>query len=315
MMIFNLEEIKKAQKHISVLVEELKSGYVKYSTGQTTVPPVGHLDFENPTGNTFIKFGHVHGDPSFVIKLFTGFPGNAKLGLPTSDGMNIVFDRETGMTKAILLDKGWLTSFRTAAASVLCAQYLAPSKITAMGLMGTGTLARTTLEASLQCLDIKKVVVYGYTKESTDAFVADFKAKGVDIEAVYSAAELCRKCNYIVTATNTKTPLITADMVKPGTHITAMGADGDNKNEVASSVFAKADIIVNDSVSQCEVDGDTSFAIRDGVITADSPVELGLLIKDDIKRADDEQITLVDLTGIAVQDIIVAEMVCDCLLK
>ena len=71
MMIFNLEEIKKAQKHISVLVEELKSGYVKYSTGQTTVPPVGHLDFENPTGNTFIKFGHVHGDPSFVIKLFT----------------------------------------------------------------------------------------------------------------------------------------------------------------------------------------------------------------------------------------------------
>ena len=125
----------------------------------------------------------------------------------------------------------------------------------------------------------------------------------------------CRKCNYIVTATNTKTPLITADMVKPGTHITAMGADGDNKNEVASSVFAKADIIVNDSVSQCEVDGDTSFAIRDGVITADSPVELGLLIKDDIKRANDEQITLVDLTGIAVQDIIVAEMVCDCLLK
>ena len=59
MMIFNLEEIKKAQKHISVLVEELKSGYVKYSTGKTTVPPVGHLDFENPTGNTFIKFGCV----------------------------------------------------------------------------------------------------------------------------------------------------------------------------------------------------------------------------------------------------------------
>ena len=106
------------------------------------------------------------------------------------------------------------------------------------------------------------------------------------------------------------TPLITADMIKPGTHITGVGADAGGKNEIDASVFAVADLVVNDSKSQCTVDGDTSFALKKGAIKEGAIIELGTLIHVGKGRENDDQITVADLTGIAVQDIIAAEMAC-----
>ena len=313
MKIYSLDEIKKVEKYIPLMVEKLEKGYEKYSLGETTVPPVGYLHFGEPVGNTYIKYGYVNGDDSFVIKVFNGFPENASKGLPTSDGMNLVFDTKTGMTKAILLDEGWLTGFRTAGATLVCAKHLAPKKITKIGICGTGTQAHAILSMTPYVLGDNKVLVYGYTKELTDAFVEEFKAKGFDIEPAYDVQKICDECNYIVTATTTMTPIITGDMVKPGTHITGVGADAGGKNEIDASVYAKADIIVNDSKSQCFLDGDTSFALKAHAIEESAVIELGTLIHEGKGRENDEQITVVDLTGIAVQDIIAAELACSVL--
>ena len=313
MKIYTLEQIRKIEKDIPLMVEQLEKGYEKYSLKETVVPPVGYLHFDAPAGNTYIKYGYVKGDDSFVIKVFNGFPENAEQNLPTSDGLNLVFDTKTGMTKAILLDEGWLTGFRTAGATLVCAKHLAPKNITKVGICGTGTQAHAILSMTPYVLGKQKVVVYGYTKELTDAFVAEFKEKGFDIEPAYDVQTVCDQCNYIVTATTTMTPIITADMVKPGTHITGVGADAGGKNEIDASVYAKADLVVNDSINQCVEDGDTSFAIKKGAITKDKIIELGTLIHEGKGRENDEQNTVADLTGIAVQDIIAAEMACQLL--
>ena len=219
MKIYTLEQIRKIEKDIPLMVEQLEKGYEKYSLKETVVPPVGYLHFDAPVGNTYIKYGYVKGDDSFVIKVFNGFPENVEAGLPTSDGLNMVFDTKTGMTKAILLDEGWLTGFRTAGATLVCAKHLAPKNITKVGICGTGTQAHAILSMTPYVLGKQKVVVYGYTKELTDAFVKEFREKGFDIEPAYDVKTVCDQCNYIVTATTTMTPLITADMIKPGTHI------------------------------------------------------------------------------------------------
>ena len=315
MKIYTLEQIKKIEKDIPLMVEKLEKGYEKYSLGETTVPPVGYLHFDKPVGNTYIKYGMVNGDDSFVIKVFNGFPENSTKGLPTSDGLNMVFDAKTGMTKAILLDEGWLTGFRTAGATLVVAKHLAPKNITKIGICGTGTQAHAILSMTPYVLNCKKVLVHGYTKELTDSFVEEFRAKGFDIEPAYDVKQICEECNYIVTATTTTTPYIMADMVKPGTHITGVGADAGGKNEIAADVFAKADIVVNDSTSQCFADGDTSFALKKGTIKESDVIELGQLIHEGKGRENDEQITVADLTGIAVQDIIAAEMACELLDK
>lgn len=315
MQIYTLDQIRKVEKNIPEMVEKLEKGYEKYSLGETTVPPVGYLHFDQPVGNTYIKYGMVNGDDSFVIKVFNGFPENAAKGLPTSDGLNMVFDAKTGMTKAILLDEGWLTGFRTAGATLVCAKHLAPKHITKIGICGTGTQAHAILSMTPYVLDCKKVLVYGYTKELTDAFVQEFREKGFDIEPAYDVKKICDECNYIVTATTSMTPIITGDMVRPGTHITGVGADAGGKNEIDASVYARADIIVNDSKSQCFTDGDTSFALKKGAIKEEDVIELGTLIHEGKGRENDEQITVVDLTGIAVQDIIAAELACDLLSK
>ena len=312
MQVYTLDQIKVIENYIPKLVDLLEAGYVKYSAGETNVPPVGLLHFDNPEGNTYIKYGHVKGDESFVIKVFNGFPENAKAGLPTSDGMNLVFDSKTGMTKAILLDEGWLTRIRTAAAGLLVAKYLAPKHVKKIGICGTGTIATANMSMLKYYTDCKEVLVYDIWQEGIDRFIKHFTELGYNVKQA-DVATICKECNLIVSATTTHTPHFYADMIQPGTHITGIGADADGKNEIDKSVFAKADICVCDSRSQCFVDGDTSFAVKTGAVSKDKIIELGEVISQNKGRKNDEQITLCDLTGIAVQDIIVAELACDIL--
>jgi ornithine cyclodeaminase len=104
--------------------------------------------------------------------------------------------------------------------------------------------------------------------------------------------------------------LIRADQVRKGTHITAMGSDDDGKQELEAALLAKADRVVADSVSQCSQYGECVHAIQEGLIEEASILELGQVIKDpSIGRTSEDQITVADLTGVAVQDIQIAKMI------
>ncbi|HIF08381.1 MAG TPA: ornithine cyclodeaminase family protein, partial [Gemmatimonadetes bacterium] len=114
-------ELDEIQRLIDVpqLIREIETGFVLYSEGKVTVPPVGFLHFEDPPGDVHIKYGFVSGDEYYVLKMASGFYANAALGLPVADGLLLVFSQKTGELKLILLDKCWLTDMRTAAAGAV----------------------------------------------------------------------------------------------------------------------------------------------------------------------------------------------------
>ena len=142
--------------------------------------------------------------------------------------------------------------------------------------------------------------------ESSDALLS----AGMEVRAVESVQELAETSRLIVTATSAREPVLRADQVQPGTHITAMGSDDDGKQELDVALLGKADRIVADSVSQCSQYGECLHAINAGVISLDDIVELGAVVSDSTDgRTSDDQITIADLTGVAVQDIQIAKMI------
>jgi ornithine cyclodeaminase len=146
--------------------------------------------------------------------------------------------------------------------------------------------------------------------------IADLRAServqawGLEIEAAPTVDDLTSQCNLIVTATSARSPLIRAEHVQPGTHITAMGSDDHGKQELEAEVLGKADLVVADSVSQCVDHGECYWAVQGGHTPEESILELGHVIKSpEVGRTSEDQITVADLTGVAIQDIQIAKMV------
>src|ERR671933_864224 len=117
---------------IPALLDEIADGFIAYSAGRVVVPPVGHLPLSDPRGDVHgdvhIKYGYIQGDDVYVIKIAAGVEENAARGLPSGDGLMLVFDRRTGFTRAILIDHARLTDLRTAAAGAVAAPAPAPPR-------------------------------------------------------------------------------------------------------------------------------------------------------------------------------------------
>ena len=106
------------------LMAEIEAGFVAYSRGESVVPPVGELLFEDPPGEVHIKYGYITGDNYYVIKVASGFAANRDLGIPTSNGLMLLFSQQTGELVAVLHDEGILTDIRTAVAGAIAAKHL-----------------------------------------------------------------------------------------------------------------------------------------------------------------------------------------------
>jgi len=132
----------------------------------------------------------------------------------------------------------------------------------------------------------------------------------LELKAATDIDELASMCNLIVTTTSAREALIRADQVKTGTHITAMGSDDHGKQELEAELLGKADRVVADSISQCVDHGECFHAVKNNKIEEDSILELGNVIKNpELGRSSEDQITVADLTGVAIQDIQIAKMV------
>ena len=313
--VLELDEIKRLLD-TTQLIEEIETGFVLYSEGKVNVPPVGFLHFDDPPGDVHIKYGFVSGDDYYVLKMASGFYNNSELDLPVADGVILVFSQKTGELKLILLDKCWLTDMRTAAAGAVAAKHLAARNIHHIGSVGTGVQARMQLEMLRTVVYCQNCFIWGRDSTKVQGMLDDLRASesiqdwGLDIQAAETLDDLVSDCNLIVTTTSAKNPLIRGDQVRKGTHITAMGSDDDGKQELEAVLLAKADRVVADSISQCSQYGECLHAIQGGLIEEGSILELGQVIKNPaIGRTSEDQITVADLTGVAVQDIQIAKMV------
>ncbi|MCJ7629554.1 MAG: hypothetical protein MUO50_14355, partial [Longimicrobiales bacterium] len=152
--------------------------------------------------------------------------------------------------------------------------------------------------------------VWGTSEEELEAYREAMSGHGLEIQTTMSSDEIAASCNLIVTSTPSHTPLLRADQIRKGTHITAMGSDTREKNELEPAILSKADLVVADSIEQCRVRGEICHALRAGALRDGDAVELGRVIVDPaLQRTDDSQITVADLTGVAVQDIQISKAV------
>lgn len=288
----------------------IAEGFAAYSRGEVVVPPVGEMIFDGRNGEAHIKYGFIRDDDYFVVKIATGFYDNAKLGISTSNGVVLVFSQRTGTLECVLLDEGRLTDVRTAVAGAVAAEALAPKQVRRIGIVGAGIQARLQLRHLKEVTDCRSAMVWARNPEMLAAYKETMTLEGFEIETTRDTAELTAACNLIVTATPSKEPLLSAGDIQAGTHITAMGSDVAEKIELDPGILAKADLVVADSLSQSRSRGEIFRAVEAGAIDRDGIVELGAVIEDpSLGRADDEQITVADLTGVAVQDIQIAKAV------
>ncbi len=307
--IINLEQIKQALQKIDLL-QIIESGFAAYSRGDVIVPPVGELVFDNPPGDVHIKYGYIKREEHFVIKIASGFYNNHVFDIPSSQGLMLVFSQKTGVLEAILLDNGHLTDIRTAAAGAVAAKYLAPDKVSAIGIIGAGIQARLQLAYLQKIIKCKKVFVWTQNIEEIDNYKAFFDGSGLDINYLPEIQGLASHCNLIVTTTPAKAPLLHSADICPGTHITAVGSDTEEKIELDPAILKKADLVVSDSLSQSKTRGEIYQAVKAGSITRENVLELGNIISNtQLSRQNDSQITVADLTGVAVQDIKIATAV------
>ena len=326
--VYNLAEIERALPDLDTVIASQAAAFIAYSSGRADVAPVQHLDFGNP-GDYCVKSGFLKGGASFVVKVAGGgFHNNAAKGLPTYDGCMLVFSQTTGLLEGLLLDKGYLTDLRTAAACALAARVLAPADLECIGVVGTGIQCRWQLRLLRAATRCRRVLICGRSAAKLDAAKRDVErgwpedgggaGGGFRVETTRDVADVCRRCRLIVTTTSAKAPVLTAAhaaMLRPGTHITAMGSDGIGKQELDAAVLARAAVVVADSREQCCSFGEVSHALAAGALARAAVRELGELVSgaggangDAAAARGREGISIFDSTGVAVQDVAVAEL-------
>jgi len=291
------------------LIRYNEKAFTAYTDGKAIIPPVGTLTFNSPPGDVHIKYGYIREESYFVVKIASGFYENPQLGLSSSNGLNLVFSQKTGKLVVILLDEGYLTDIRTAIAGAIVAKYLAPKKVKAIGIMGTGIQARLQLEFLKNVVDCTKVIVWGRSMEKLNSYKEDMGKSGYDIETTMDSSLIGRKCNLIITATASTSAILFEEDLQKGVHITALGADTIGKQELDLSILERANLIVLDNAKQCKTHGEIHKSFEKNLLKNQQIVELGEIISAGAYKRREEDITIADLTGIATQDIQISKFI------
>lgn len=311
-MLLDEQQLRQYVKLDAKVIEQVEQGFAALAEGRATVPPIMMLPVPEKDGEVDIKSAFIRGLPSMAIKIASGFFQNPDIGLPSQSGQMLVVSAETGFLEAVLLDNGYLTQVRTAAAGAIAAKYLAPDGVDTVGVFGCGVQARFQMEALMLVKPFKKILMYSIdTEERKQAFVSDMQQRlNVAVKSVADPAEMVANCGIVVTTTPSRKGYFSADWVHPGLHITSMGSDAEDKQELMAQVFAKADVIACDLKVQSFRLGELRAAKEQQVVSETDPIlELGQIIASGKSaRSSAEQITICDLTGVGVQDTMIALM-------
>jgi ornithine cyclodeaminase len=276
------------------------------ASGKVVMPPILSMDLPDVHGEVDVKTAYIPGFAGFAIKVSPGFFDNPKLGLPSLNGLMILFSAKTGLVDALLLDNGYLTDIRTAAAGAVAAKHLAPQEVKTAGVLGTGVQARLQMIAAHKVRPFERALVWGRDAAKAAACAKDIAADlNIVVTPVADPAALVRDSQLVVTTTPARTPILKAEWLHSGLHITAMGSDQAGKNEIDPVAIAAAELFVCDRVSQSEKLGELRTARSAGFKLV--PPELGEIIAGTkTGRSAASDITICDLTGTGAQDTAIA---------
>jgi ectoine utilization protein EutC len=286
----------------------IEGAFTRLAAGQADVPPIVGLFVPERHGEIDVKAAYIHGLPSLAVKIASGFFDNGLSGLPSGSGLMVVLSTQTGYPQAVLLDNGYLTDVRTALAGAAAARALAPERVRTVGVIGAGTQGRFQVHALQLVRRFDRVLVYDHAPAAVDAYVREMPAElSVDVAAA-DPETLVRASDVVITCTPSHAPIVRAEWVHPGLHITAMGADTPEKQELESEVLGRATRLACDLKAQCFARGEFHHALTAGVLDRDADVtELGELTSGRRRgRECADDITVCALTGVGVQDTAIA---------
>lgn len=309
-VILSESELRRAVGLDLETVAIVEDAFVRLSSGQSVTPPVLSMAIAEKNGELDVKTAYLSGLDGFAVKISPGFFNNPAKGLPSLSGMMVLLSAETGVVRAVLLDNGYLTAVRTAAAGAVAAKHLAPPRVETVGILGAGAQARLQLKALKLVRDFKRVRVWARDERKARAFAREMAEHlAVEVVACRAPDNVVRAADLVVSTTPSRTPLIDVGMLHPGLHITAMGSDAADKNEIAPAVIAAADRYVPDSFAQCARLGELHHAIDGGAVSRTRRFdELGdVIVGKAPGRTREEELTIVDLTGTGAQDTAIAD--------
>lgn len=294
----------------AVANETVENVFRAYSMGKTQMPAKSYLYF--PKGDLRSMPAYISGEGFDIagVKCVNVHPQNAAQHLPTVMAVIILNDPQTGFPLAIM-DGTYLTCLRTGAAGAVAAKYLSREDAKVAGIVGCGTQARTQLSCLLEVRDIKKIKIWQLQEDKECA--GNFK-QWVDttynLETIISPDMdfVTMESDIVITSTPSRGPLV--NHVSPGTHINAIGADAPMKQEINPEILKRAKVVIDDW-TQAAHSGEINVPLsRKQMTKRDVHAQLGDIVTGKKKgRTSDEEITLFDATGLAIQDISCAYVV------
>jgi ornithine cyclodeaminase len=309
-LVLNESELRQVVGISDTALTAIETAFSWLAEGRADMPPIMHIQ-AGSRGDVDVKSAYIDGLPYFAIKIASGFYENPDRGLPAGSAMMVLLSSETGFCAALLLDNSYLTDLRTGLAGAVAAKYLAPATVDTVGVLGNGTQARYQVRCLRLVRPFRRVIVWGRSAGHVQSYVDELQENdGLEVVAASSVEEVVCKCDLLVTATASREPLVKAEWLRAGQHITAVGSDFPGKQELEVPVLRMADRLVCDRLSQCKTNGELQHLAVNGELPAGvDVVELGqLTMRARPGRQDAAEITVCDLTGTGVQDTAIANL-------
>jgi alanine dehydrogenase len=289
-------------------IENVETAYKFHAERKVQMPPKEYIFYKKFRGDLRIMPCFIRGLNESGVKNVNVHPDNPrKHNLPTVMAMIELVDPKTGFPVSVM-DGTWITDMRTGAAAGVATKYLARDNSEILGLVGAGVQASTGLEAIMEVMDIKEVRVSCRTCQTRESFAQKASEKyGIPVKAVDTIKEAVQGADVLLTTTPAQEPVVKSKWIGLGTHINAMGADAPGKQELDSHILQKSKIII-DCWDQASHSGEINIPVQEGIVRQkDIHGKIGDVITGSIPgRTSDEEITVFDSTGLAVQDIVTA---------
>ncbi len=312
--------LSRADVHRALTMKEaiaiVRDAFVQLSNGQATVPLRVPVPIERHDGVTLFMPAHLHTSDALAVKIVSVHNQNPAKGLPLIHALVVVIDAATGKPLAAM-EGGYLTALRTGAASGVSTDLLARRDARVAAIFGAGVQGRTQLLAVASVRKLERVYVYDAVPGQADKFVREMRGQeGVpsDVRAAASSTEAVRDADIICTATTSTKPVFSGNDIKPGVHISAIGAYTPQMQEIDETTLKRADKIVIDHHEGALAEaGDLIIALKSGAIKAsDIYAEIGEIAAGRKPgRERDDEITFFKSVGNAVQDASVARAIYD----
>jgi alanine dehydrogenase len=309
MLILKRKEVEKILplREIKKVINVVEKAFFDFSQGITQMPPKMYLIFKEFDGDLRIM-------PSFSkrflmagTKIVNVHPQNQKKGLPSVMAVIVLNDPKTGMPLA-LMDGTWITALRTGAASAVATKYLSRKDAKTLGVVGAGFQAITQIAAISKVRRLKEILVYDIREEAIERLARVLAKERIKIKKGRLEV-ICQK-DILVTATPSREPVVKKEWIKPGVHINAIGADAPGKEELDPDILKGSKIVV-DSWEQASHSGEINVPLAKGLIKKEDIYgELGEIVSGKKPgREREEEITIFDSTGLAIQDLYTASLV------